>query len=188
MCIRYWPEDKTRNEVVGARVNLYMAAKKWDMAAAVASHLVKVEPQNKAWWINLAYSIRRSEGPSDRDNGDPRCSLRMRRRAVTGPRRAPLRFLRIPTGEAMLPALCRVSARLSDQGLAQWMVTLDEEFVASVEPLQKPETGNTVELAIATAVATPTREHQIPHGIYALETDGFQRMREEVVDVGRRGA
>lgn len=54
------------------------------------------------------------------------------------------------------------------------MVTLDEEFVASVEPLQKPETGNTVELAIATAVATPTREHQIPHGIYALETDGFQ--------------
>ena len=37
------PEDKTRNEVLGARVNLYMAAKKWDMAAAVASHLVKVE-------------------------------------------------------------------------------------------------------------------------------------------------
>ena len=31
-----------------------------------------------------------------------------------------------------IPALCRVSARLSDQGLAQWMVTLDEEFVASV--------------------------------------------------------
>ena len=30
-------EDKTRNEVLGARVNLYMAAKKWDMAAAVVS-------------------------------------------------------------------------------------------------------------------------------------------------------
>ena len=42
------PEDKTRNEVLGARVNLYMAAKKWDMAAAVASHLVKVEPENAA--------------------------------------------------------------------------------------------------------------------------------------------
>ena len=56
------PEDKTRNEVLGARVNLYMAAKKWDMAAAVASHLVKVEPHNEAWWINLAYSVRRSEG------------------------------------------------------------------------------------------------------------------------------
>ena len=33
------PEDKTRNEVLGARVNLYMAAKKWDMVAAVASHI-----------------------------------------------------------------------------------------------------------------------------------------------------
>ena len=47
---------------VGERVNLYMAAKKWNMAAAVASHLVKVEPENEAWWINLAYSVRRSEG------------------------------------------------------------------------------------------------------------------------------
>jgi hypothetical protein len=38
------PEDKNRNEVLGARVNLYIVAKKWDMAAAVASHLVKVDP------------------------------------------------------------------------------------------------------------------------------------------------
>jgi hypothetical protein len=37
------PNDKNRNEVLGARVNLYLAAKKWDMAAAVANHLVKVE-------------------------------------------------------------------------------------------------------------------------------------------------
>ena len=56
------PEDKTRNEVLGARVDLYMVAKKWVLAAAVASHLVKVEPQNEAWWINLAYSVRRSVG------------------------------------------------------------------------------------------------------------------------------
>ena len=56
------PEDKNREEVLGARVVLYMAAKKWDMAAAVASHLVKVEPENETWWINLAYSVRRSEG------------------------------------------------------------------------------------------------------------------------------
>ena len=56
------PEDKTRSEVLGARVGIYMAAKKWDMAAAVASHLVKVEPENEAWWINLSYSVRRSEG------------------------------------------------------------------------------------------------------------------------------
>ena len=36
------PEDKTRNEVLGARIDIYMAAKKWDLAAAVASHLVQV--------------------------------------------------------------------------------------------------------------------------------------------------
>jgi hypothetical protein len=42
------PEDKTRNEVLGARVNLYVAAKKWDMVAAVASHLVKVDPKPQA--------------------------------------------------------------------------------------------------------------------------------------------
>jgi hypothetical protein len=53
------PEDKTRNEVLGARVNLHMAAKKWDMAAAVASGLVKVEAENEARWINLAYSVSR---------------------------------------------------------------------------------------------------------------------------------
>jgi hypothetical protein len=41
------PEDKSRHEVLGARVVLYMAAKKWDMAAAIASHLVKVEPENE---------------------------------------------------------------------------------------------------------------------------------------------
>ena len=55
-------EEKTRNEVLGARVNLYMAAKKWDMAAAVASHLVKVDPETAGWWISLAYALRRTEG------------------------------------------------------------------------------------------------------------------------------
>jgi len=55
------PEDKTRNEVLGARVNLYMAAKKWDMVVAVASHLVKVDPQTPGWWISLASALRRTE-------------------------------------------------------------------------------------------------------------------------------
>ena len=54
------PEDKNRNEVLGARVNLYMVAKKWDMAVSVASHLVKVEPEEAGWWINLAYATRRA--------------------------------------------------------------------------------------------------------------------------------
>ena len=55
------PEEKTRNEVLGARVNLYIAAKKWDMAAAVASHLVKVDPETAGWWISLACALRRTE-------------------------------------------------------------------------------------------------------------------------------
>ena len=55
------PEDKNRNEVLGARVNLYMVARKWDMAAAVASHLVKVDPGTPGWWISLAYALRRTE-------------------------------------------------------------------------------------------------------------------------------
>jgi predicted Zn-dependent protease len=55
------PEDKNRNEVLGARVNLYMAAKKWDTAAAIASHLVKVDPETAGWWISLAYALRRTE-------------------------------------------------------------------------------------------------------------------------------
>ena len=55
------PEEKTRNEVLGARVNLYMTAKKWDTAAAVASHLVKVRPENADWWISLAYAVRRTD-------------------------------------------------------------------------------------------------------------------------------
>ena len=38
-----------------------MVAKKWDMAAAVASHLVKVDPGTAGWWISLAYSLRRTE-------------------------------------------------------------------------------------------------------------------------------
>jgi predicted Zn-dependent protease len=53
------PQD---TEVLGARIALYITAKKWDMAAAVASHLGKVEPENEAWWLNRAYSVRRSEG------------------------------------------------------------------------------------------------------------------------------
>jgi predicted Zn-dependent protease len=55
------PEDKTRSEVLYARVDLYLAARKWQMAAAVARHLVKADPENPAAWINLAYSVRRAE-------------------------------------------------------------------------------------------------------------------------------
>ena len=40
---------------------VYMVAKKWDMAAAIASHLVKVDPQTAGWLISLAYALRRTE-------------------------------------------------------------------------------------------------------------------------------
>ncbi len=52
------PEDKTRNEALYARVDIYLAAKKWHMAAAVASHLVKADAENPAAWIK-AYAVRR---------------------------------------------------------------------------------------------------------------------------------
>ena len=55
-------EDKTRSEVFGARVAVYLAAEKWDMATIVATHLIKIEPENSGWWINLAYATRRCEG------------------------------------------------------------------------------------------------------------------------------
>ena len=55
------PEDKVRSEVLGARIDIYLAAKKWDMAAAVANYLVKVEPENSGWWIKLANATRRCE-------------------------------------------------------------------------------------------------------------------------------
>ena len=55
-------KERLRHAIVlAASVNLYMAAKKWDMAAAVANHLVKVNPQTAGGWIGLAYALRRTE-------------------------------------------------------------------------------------------------------------------------------
>ena len=65
------PEDKNRNEVLGARVNLYMAAKKWDMAAAIASHLVKVEPEKMR--LGGSVSLIRSGGARVLRRQKPSC-------------------------------------------------------------------------------------------------------------------
>jgi hypothetical protein len=56
------PIEQAGSEVLGARVDIYLAAEKWDFAAAVANYLVKVQPENTDWWINLAYATRRCEG------------------------------------------------------------------------------------------------------------------------------
>jgi lipopolysaccharide biosynthesis regulator YciM len=53
------PEDKIRNEVLYARIDIYLAAKKWNMAAAVARHLVKVDPGNPGAW----HSTTKTSGP-----------------------------------------------------------------------------------------------------------------------------
>jgi Flp pilus assembly protein TadD len=55
------PEDRARIEVLGARLDCYIAAKNWAMAVEVARHLIEVEPENAGWWINLAYATRRTE-------------------------------------------------------------------------------------------------------------------------------
>lgn len=55
------PADKSRKELLGTRIDLYMGAKKWDTATTMASHLVKIEPENASWWIHLAYATRRAE-------------------------------------------------------------------------------------------------------------------------------
>jgi Flp pilus assembly protein TadD len=54
-------KDRRRIEVLGARLALYLAGRKWQMAAAVAGHLVKVMPENPAWWIQMAYAVRRCD-------------------------------------------------------------------------------------------------------------------------------
>jgi Flp pilus assembly protein TadD len=54
-------EDRARKEVLAARVDLYMATQKWSLVAEVARHLVDIEPENAAWWVNLAYATRRAE-------------------------------------------------------------------------------------------------------------------------------
>ena len=54
-------EDKGRKEVLAVRVDLYMATQNWNLVAEVAGHLVDIEPENAAWWINLAYATRRAE-------------------------------------------------------------------------------------------------------------------------------
>jgi Flp pilus assembly protein TadD len=53
--------DQTRVEVLGARLALHIAARKWRLAADLAGHLVKIKPENASWWIQMAYAIRRCE-------------------------------------------------------------------------------------------------------------------------------
>ncbi len=53
-------EDRARREVLGFQVLLHMKEQKWSEAAAVAEHLVQEDPSEPVWWVNLAFSVRRS--------------------------------------------------------------------------------------------------------------------------------
>lgn len=55
------PEDKTRPEVFALRAGIYHAMQKWEMCAAVAGHLAKVQSDKRIWWSLWAYAVRRSE-------------------------------------------------------------------------------------------------------------------------------
>jgi Flp pilus assembly protein TadD len=55
------PEDKNRNEVLGARINIYMAAQGVGHGRSGCQPSVKVDPGTAGWWISLAYALRRAE-------------------------------------------------------------------------------------------------------------------------------
>lgn len=52
---------KTRNNFLYARLDIYLAAKKCDMAAAVARHLAKADRENPGALIDLADAVWRAE-------------------------------------------------------------------------------------------------------------------------------
>jgi Flp pilus assembly protein TadD len=54
-------DEEAHEEVLGVRLDLYMAERKWHLAAKVARHLLETGPENASVWVNLAYSVRRSE-------------------------------------------------------------------------------------------------------------------------------
>jgi len=58
------PEMRAHPVVLSMRYEIYAEAKKWAMAAEVAGALVKLVPDQAAFWISYAYSTRRKA-----DNG-----------------------------------------------------------------------------------------------------------------------
>lgn len=55
------PEDKIRPEVIGFRVQLYIAAEKWEAGYVVARQMVGVETENVTWWHSLCMCARYSQ-------------------------------------------------------------------------------------------------------------------------------
>lgn len=55
------PEDRTRSAVLCVRMKIYRSAKKWTLMEVVARELWKRHPDDSAYWINLAWVLRRKE-------------------------------------------------------------------------------------------------------------------------------
>ena len=53
------PEMRAHPAVLALRYEVYAAAKKWDRAVEVAEALTRLLPDRAAFWICLAYSLRR---------------------------------------------------------------------------------------------------------------------------------
>jgi predicted Zn-dependent protease len=57
------PEDRRRKEVLGAQLDLCIAAEQWDRAIATAASLVKSEPEDAVAWLALARLIMKTPNP-----------------------------------------------------------------------------------------------------------------------------
>src|ERR1700678_981544 len=49
-------------DVLEVRFEIYSKAGKWDLAAAIASELVQIRPDDSQFWISHAYATRRMPG------------------------------------------------------------------------------------------------------------------------------
>lgn len=58
-------EDRLTAPVLLARLELYMAAKQWDMVEAMAKPLVKIPNVDEGVWIHWAYAVRRLRGVAE---------------------------------------------------------------------------------------------------------------------------
>jgi Flp pilus assembly protein TadD len=50
-----------RTALLALRCHIHLAAKHWEAAIEIARHLAKVEPDEPAHWISLAWAVRRHE-------------------------------------------------------------------------------------------------------------------------------
>jgi predicted Zn-dependent protease len=55
------PEDRASSAVLCVRMEIYRSAKKWSLMEVVARELWKRHPDDSAYWINLAWVVRRHE-------------------------------------------------------------------------------------------------------------------------------